>query len=126
MTSQLYSLLYLQSERCNIANRDLVRHIRLNINPINSVKPQRVEHRLVVESVQIDLAIAIGEMLIMVPRRDAKRITLLPSQSGAVNLGVAGPFNDVVNGRSCLTNCWGLRSCVKPLCGCSNNAANCR
>jgi len=95
---------------------DLIRYQRLHINTFHTVKPQSLEHGLIVETVQVDGLCIIGKVLVLVPCGHAEGVALLPHKLFAVNNRVTCALYDMVDGRRSLADCRGCSSFVHALC----------
>ena len=77
---------------------NLIRHQLLNINTLNPIKSQRVQHGLIMEPVKIyGFRSLCSGVLIFVPSRDAERVPLLPVEALAGDITMAGARDDVVD-----------------------------
>ncbi len=95
-----------------------VRHQALDISSLDAVEAERVQHGLVVESVQIHGFGAFGRrVLVFVPRWHAERVALLPLKLFAGYLGVALARDDVVDGRGGLADGWACTASIQSLGG---------
>ncbi len=75
-----------------------IRHQTLNINTLKAIEPQRHQHWLIMEPVQIHrLRSFVGGMLVFIPRGDAECVALLPGEVLAVDDAVACALDDVVD-----------------------------
>lgn len=99
----------------NISIYILIRHQALDITSLDTVKSKRRQHWLVVESVQINRFITFSSVLIFVPRRDTKSITLLPLDTLAVDDTVPLSSHDMIHRGRGLPYGRGSTSCVQTL-----------
>jgi len=74
----------------------LVRDIFLSILPFNTIETKSLEHWLVVKAVEVHRVARVGKMLVPIPRRNTKRVVLLPVESLAIDLCIAAALNDMV------------------------------
>ena len=74
----------------------MVRDIFLSILPFNTIETKSLEHWLVIKAVEVHRLARVSKMLILIPRRNAKRIVLLPVEPLAIDLCIAAALNDMV------------------------------
>lgn len=102
-----------QNERAWVAlsryatNRDLMPHQqascsnRWRLRFIVTIQSERLQHRLIIHSVQIRCLARFGSVLISLPRWDAESVAFLPPEYGALNSSLAVALVNVIHrGRS--------------------------
>ena len=75
-----------------------ITNILLSILPRRPIKTKSLQHGFIIETIQIHRRAACRcEVLILIPRWDTERITLLPLYALSVYLGMARTLDDVID-----------------------------
>jgi hypothetical protein len=82
---------------CTWSFKLLVRNQRFYVDTVFSVESQRTQHRPVIEPIQVQVLRVFRKVLVGLPRRNAKRVALLPIEFLAVDDSVACPGNDMID-----------------------------
>ena len=90
-----------------------IRHQSLCVHALQPIKSQRIQHRLIMEPIQIYRFSSCSRVRVLVPRRHAESVALSPGEFLAIDRAVACSSDDVVDGGGSFADCRGCTAGVE-------------